>query len=146
MRPFTGNPKVLVALQTPPQQRKGQVGYLVDRWHKTAQAYASIEGEVARLEREAAEARTQLTKAAGACELLERMIAEHEENTEKPTDGTGSPVDGLADEVRRRIEEAKKQAEEARKSGGVPVGVPGSGPRPALVPKSDPGGEGREGT
>lgn len=79
MKPVTGNAKVARVLSLPQDQRTGTVSFLVDRWHRTAQSFTVLEGETARLEQEAAEARTQLTKVRGALEILELMIAEHEE-------------------------------------------------------------------
>lgn len=132
MKPVTGNQKVSRILAVPPDQRKGTVGYLVDRWHQMAREYQMLEAEVVRSDRVAAEARTQFTKAHGALEAIERMIGEHEE----PTAQKGEPADGEPlpppQPIRRRaeVEKALAEAEAARKAAaeGASAEQPGKSP------------------
>lgn len=129
--------RLIALLNTPPAERKGTSGYLVDKWHFLHDARTKLESIVNRKEAELNEARTQYTKAAGAVEAVEAMLLEFDAkaaNPDQPAQPLPPPresqppqpppegaTDPVVEEARRRALEKMKGARAAAAAAGVPA-------------------------
>lgn len=131
--------RLIALLNTPPAERKGTAGYLVDKWHMLHEAKTRLEAITARKEAELNEARTQLVKAAGAVEAVEAMLVEFDakaSNVEQPAPPLPPPLPGADDpqpppegldpaveEARRKAQARVAGARAAAAAAGFPVPI-----------------------
>lgn len=129
--------RLIALLNTPPAERKGTSGYLVDKWHAIHEAKTKLDSIVSRKELELNEARTQQVKAAGAVEAVEAMLLEFDakaSNAEQPAPPLPPPLpvelpqphsggegDSRAEELRRKAQERVERARGAAAAAGAPA-------------------------